>query len=310
MGSPLSPILAMIVMDHLLDNVIPLLPFQLPFIYKYVDDLICAVPQSQVASVLETFNSFNNNLRFTVEVENNRGVPFLDTLVIRSDNNIITLDWYQKPTSSGRFLNFHSNHPTTQKFNMVVAMRNRVLRICDERFHRGSLRKLFLIFRNNGYPGHILQKLIYNSRFYDGPIEDTTVEFNYKKIPFIHGLTNSVVSIFSKYSNIKLAKYSPVKIVNLFSRIKEETPIHLNSSVVYKIPCTDCSGVYIGQTKQWLKNRITQHRSDIRIKKLSCAATKHCVETGHNFEWCNVKILERELNYRCRLFLEMYHHEV
>lgn len=35
-------------------------------------------------------------------------VSFLDTQVIRPENNSIKLDWYRKPTASGRYINFNS----------------------------------------------------------------------------------------------------------------------------------------------------------------------------------------------------------
>lgn len=42
---PLSPVIAMIVMDHLLGQIIPQLNFHLPFIYKYVDVLSQPYPK-------------------------------------------------------------------------------------------------------------------------------------------------------------------------------------------------------------------------------------------------------------------------
>lgn len=59
MGSPVSPILAQYVIDELLDVCINKLPFQLPFMKKYVDDLILSVPQCSIELLLQTFNSYN-----------------------------------------------------------------------------------------------------------------------------------------------------------------------------------------------------------------------------------------------------------
>ena len=172
MGSPISPILAQIVLDHLLDSVIPELPFQMPFLFKYVDDIICSVPTDQIQTTLNIFNSFNNKIQFTIEEETNQSVPFLDTKVIRTNNNEIMLDWYQKDTASGRFLNFYSNHPKNQKFNTVIAMKNRITHIGHPFFLNTNLKILFNILVNNGYPKKVLNKLIYNTNFYDGPTED------------------------------------------------------------------------------------------------------------------------------------------
>lgn len=45
MGSPLSPVLGDLVMELLLDDVIPRLSFEIQFLRKYVDDIITVVYQ-------------------------------------------------------------------------------------------------------------------------------------------------------------------------------------------------------------------------------------------------------------------------
>ncbi|XP_071652947.1 uncharacterized protein, partial [Temnothorax longispinosus] len=75
MGSPLSPILADMVMDDL---------------------------ETQCLSLLD--------FKFTFETEANSSIPFLDTLVIRDEDKLIT-NWYRKPTFSKRYINYFSNHP-------------------------------------------------------------------------------------------------------------------------------------------------------------------------------------------------------
>jgi len=68
-----------------------------------------AVPKNKINWILDAFNSFHTRLQFTLEVEGDR-INFLDTIIILH-NNKIKLDWYHKPTDSGRFLNYCSQHP-------------------------------------------------------------------------------------------------------------------------------------------------------------------------------------------------------
>lgn len=263
MASPISPILAMIIMDSLLGDVIPRLPFQIPFLYKYVDDIISSVPRDMIDTTLVTFNSYNNNLQCTIEAEDNCSVQFLNTKVIHTTDNRILLDWYQKPTSSGRFLNFHSNHALNQKYNAVIAMKNRVTHISDLTFINFNMKRLFGLFANNDYPQHVLNKLIYSSNLFDGAIDDRADNpFKYK-FPYIDSLTH-----FRAFNNIQIATYNMWTIGNLFTKTKDKTLLLNQSSVVYNISCQDC---YIGQTSQKLKNIITQHKNDSRIGKRSCA---------------------------------------
>ena len=51
MGSPLSPIAADIAMDDLETKCIASLPFQLPLFFRYVDDIITAVPTNESATL-------------------------------------------------------------------------------------------------------------------------------------------------------------------------------------------------------------------------------------------------------------------
>lgn len=58
MGSCLCPFVADLVMNLLLDEVISRLPFTLPLLKKYVDDLLTTVPMNMVDQTLAIFNSY------------------------------------------------------------------------------------------------------------------------------------------------------------------------------------------------------------------------------------------------------------
>lgn len=245
MGSPISPILALIVMDYLLDKIKSRLPFELPFICKFVDDLVTSVPRDQIDNTLEIFNSINNNIQFTVETENNGGVPFLDTRIIRTNSNSIITDWYQKSTDAERYINYYSNHPTSQKYNTIIALKNRILYISDACFHKENLNKLFNIFVNNGYPKNILRKLIYNTSKPYTPTKTTEgLNIVYKKLPYIQNLTDNIISYLKEY-DIRIAKYNSLTSKNCFSRTKDRVPILQRSNIVYNIPCLQCDKCYM-----------------------------------------------------------------
>ena len=62
MGSPLSPIIADLALQDLEMNAIGALRTDIPFYFRYVDDIVLAAPSSMLNTVLETFNSFHPRL--------------------------------------------------------------------------------------------------------------------------------------------------------------------------------------------------------------------------------------------------------
>ena len=59
-------------------------------------------------------------------------------------------------------------------------------------------------------------------------------------------------------------------------------------NIIYLISCTKCHALYVGQTSMMLKERLNNHRSDIKLKK-NTAIAKHFNEPNHSI--LNLKIM-------------------
>ena len=318
MGATISPIISQYVMDDLLDTCIPKLSYQLPFLKKYVDDIITSIPNDGLDEILRIFNSYNQHIQFTVEVESNNSVPFLDTRVIRQPNNIIMLDWYTKPTSSGRYINYNSNHSTKIKINLILGLKTRISRISHPSLVQNNLKKLYNILLQNSYPKNFLTKLLFNTPMqivHNTNTEGITPEISafieqnpntyYYSFPYIAEMAPKITKLFKNEPTIKIAfKYNKT-IGTVFTKLKDRDELLKKSNVVYSIPCHECNGVYVGQTSRVLKSRITQHKSDCRLDKKSCTLAQHTNQLGHLFNFNETKVLCNETNYNKRLFLEM-----
>jgi len=103
MDSPLSPIIADLVMRDLEESVLNSFRHQPIFYYRYVDDIILAATRESSALLIDAFNNYHDRLRFTVEYESNRQLNFLDLLLIVQDDRII-IDWYYKKNLLGQTL--------------------------------------------------------------------------------------------------------------------------------------------------------------------------------------------------------------
>ena len=56
---------------------------EVPFYYKYVDDIVTAVPNHLINEFLSSFNSLHPRIQFTLKVEGKR-LNFLDVTIINS----------------------------------------------------------------------------------------------------------------------------------------------------------------------------------------------------------------------------------
>ena len=64
----------------------------------------------------------------------------------------------------------------------------------------------------------------------------------------------------------------------------------------------------VGQTKQFLRNRLKDHKNNIRGSlNQQNALTKHIIEKDNFFDFDETKNLTNEENYKKRLFLQMCH---
>ena len=82
-------------------------------------------------------NSLYNRLKFTLEFGDDK-INFLDITII-NNNNLIEFDWYHKPTYSGRYLNFLSSHPLSQKRDIIIGMIDRVFLLSDPKYHQKNV---------------------------------------------------------------------------------------------------------------------------------------------------------------------------
>ena len=67
MGNPLSPILSDIVIEDLELQCINKLESKPLFYFQYVDDIVLCIHKNYIEHTLKVFNSYDENLQFTVE---------------------------------------------------------------------------------------------------------------------------------------------------------------------------------------------------------------------------------------------------
>ena len=96
----------------------------------------------------------------------------------------------------------------------------------------------------------------------------------------------------------------PTVVGKILSEVKGRLDMLDVKGVVYSIPCADCPATYIGETGITLKVRMTEHKRAVKSKDLLNGIAKHVLETAHNLNWQEARILARENFWGKRRVLE------
>ena len=76
---------------------------------RYMDDSFVIIKKDAVTSFHNTLNASDPKVSFTIELENNGQIAFLDTFISRR-NGVAVIDVYRKSTHTDRYLDFFSHH--------------------------------------------------------------------------------------------------------------------------------------------------------------------------------------------------------
>ncbi|XP_044761573.1 uncharacterized protein LOC123318845 [Coccinella septempunctata] len=195
MGNPASGTLAALVMDEVITIGLRTLTFDVHFIKLYVDDTIFSVPKGKSDELLLKFNNVHHKLQFTIERESEATIPFLDILLIRNEDGTISTNWYTKPTSSGRMLNYRSQHPTSQKIATITNLMFRAIHLSDERFHRENELKITELLTKNNYPTTLVKRVLNQYKrkvLTDNAGSRGDERTRYYRFPYIQGLSENM----------------------------------------------------------------------------------------------------------------------
>jgi len=321
MGSPLSPIIADIVMQDCENYTLNALKADLIFYVRYVDDIALAAPTDMIDIILGKFNDYHDRLKFTIEYESSRSLNFLDLSLIRTNDEII-IDWFHKETFSGRYISFFSSHPLCHKTGSIYSLVDRAVLLSHPTFHRKNLKLVIDLLLDNGFPLNFIfnkinirLKKLFNSKlkYLNSTKESVMVTSNEQtnerkcmSIPYIKGISEKVASVLN---NDYMVGYRCLNTLGRFIKVqKDKNTLLDNNNVIYKICCRDCDASYVGQTKRKLKTRINEHSKNIKLDpQKHSVISDHILELDHSFDWENAKILDFEPFYYKRLISEMIH---
>ena len=153
MGNPLSPVIANIYMEHFEALAIESAKFKPATWLCYVDDtfVVWNEGKDKLHSFLEHLNSVRPSIKCTMEVEEDRKLPFLDVLVTGNEDGLVT-SVYRKKTHTDQYIHFTSNHDDRVERGVIRCLRSRAMRICEAEDLEAEEEHLKTTFQKNGYP--------------------------------------------------------------------------------------------------------------------------------------------------------------
>jgi hypothetical protein len=93
------------------------------------------------------------------EREKNGCLPFLDVKIVRKGDKLNT-SVYRKPTDSGRYLNFTSNHPRSVKVGVASCLLLRAETHCSNGESKSKkIKHIKTTLKNNGYPSRVFREI-------------------------------------------------------------------------------------------------------------------------------------------------------
>ena len=243
------------------------------FFYKrYVDNIFCIVENGMEANnFLNYLNSKHPSIKFTMESEVNKMLPFLDILISSQEGNFRT-SVYRKNTFIGLFMNFRSFTPMCYKLGLIRTLIDRAYKISIDRLtFNFEFRRIKEYLCKNMYPPQLIDKQlqkyikkIETEQEQSEIVNESIKNIFYLKLPFIgtyskfvQNKVKEISSQFCKNVDIKLV-FTSNKVSSFFST-KDKVPNDLRSHVVYKFICACCKASYVGQTTRHFDTRVHEH---------------------------------------------------
>ena len=133
MGSPVSVVVAEIVMQHVEERALATCRQTIPLWLRYVDDTLTAVHKDEIDAFHDHLSDEQNaDIHFNKEIEENGKLPLLNCLVCR-DNNELRTTVYRKPTHTDGLLDEFSYNPTSHKATTFKTLTRRAKLVCAHR---------------------------------------------------------------------------------------------------------------------------------------------------------------------------------
>ena len=318
MGSPVSPIVCNLYLEDLEQRALSTALNPPAWWYRYVDDTHSKHKLAHVQQFTDHLNSLDTDIQWTHEIPSQVGsdekaLPFLDSLSCVQDDGSLRVKVYRKATHTDQYLNFTSCHPTEHKLSVIRTLYNRAISVVTHAEDQETeLDHIDSALTNCGYPQWSikqsrdrleLQKLLINRPPDSAASERTSTEKSRTALvtlPYIPGLTDKLKRAFVNHG-VKVSTKPTNKLRSLLPLPKDKSDKGNITGPIYFIPCAGsdhpCSEFYIGETDRSLWTRFSEHKRPSSVGKSEVAEHIHLESPGHQIDFSDAKVLDRDPRY-------------
>ena len=310
MGSPVSAAVANLYMEFFEELALQSAPARPRLWKRYVDDTFCIVRKGTVDELLNHLNSVRPSIKFTVELEKDGTLPFLDTLLRRKEGGGLDVTVYRKPTHTDRYLNFQSHHPSHVKRGLVRCLYDRARSVTNSEDNLQKEDHIARVLKQNGYPGAFIRSsALPPPQDAEESLETEPQEEDRPPLvmlPYVAGVSEDIRRVCRKF-DMRVVFKSGRTLRTMLTKVKDTLPTEKHSRVVYRVPCS-CGQVYIGETVRRLETRMKEHQDACRRGMVERSAiAEHAWENQHPIKWEETEIVDQARRPKELLLKEALH---
>ena len=107
--------------------------------------------EDKLAEFKSHINNQCDSIKFTLEKEEEKSLPFLDVLITKNIDNSLSHQVYRKKTHTDRYFHTGTHHHPSQKIGIINTLATHAWRVLDTNHIKEELEHLRTSLMNNGY---------------------------------------------------------------------------------------------------------------------------------------------------------------
>ena len=225
--------------------------------YRFVDDTFTKLKVEFINRFLDHLNTMHEKIKFTMEEEEGKSIPFLDTRIHVKEDRTIRTTVYRKKTHTNQYLNFNSNHHIRQKLGIISTLERRMETIVQEEDSKEEEKELIHnAFLANDYPVWALDRKNSGRKKQD----ENQKPLARISIPYTKSLSERIGRTMRRY-NLDVV-HKPTRTIKnqLCNKAKDKLNPMDKPGAIYHIRCKVHNSQYVGETGRAPKERFYEHK--------------------------------------------------